>query len=211
MTGQKFGRLTACYRTDDFVCSSGRKLTMWHCVCDCGNEKDVASTSLTQKLTTSCGCWDKEQKLNKDIKHRKHGERGTVLYSRWRGMRRRCTDKNNKRYFGRNIDVCEEWKNSYIAFAKWARNNGFKEELTLDRIDNNKGYCPENCRWVDDIQQQNNKENNVYIEYNGVTHTQAEWSKITGISRYAIYYRLEHGWSVERTLTQPMRVTKRSK
>lgn len=203
LTGQRFGRLTVICRANDFVCSSGRKITMWHCLCDCGTEKDIASTSLINRATTSCGCWNYEQMCNKEIKHKKHGERDTVLYQRWCGMKDRCNDPKRLRYNGRGITVCDEWKNDYMSFAEWSRNNGFREDLTLDRIDNDKGYYPENCRWTDITTQQNNKENNVRISFDGETHTQAEWSRLTGLNRYLIHDRLERGWSVYRTLTTP--------
>lgn len=179
---------------------------MWHCLCDCGNEKDVASTSLINGSTTSCGCWNYEQMHNKEIKHRVHGERDTVLYSRWNGMKSRCADPKRSRYYCRGITVCDEWANSYESFAKWSRNNGFREDLTLDRINNDGNYSPENCRWVDGTVQQNNKENNVRITFNGETHTQAEWTRITGLSKDIIHDRLERGWSVERTLTTPVMI-----
>ena len=203
-SGQRFGRLVVVNRAKNFICSSGREITMWHCVCDCGVEKDVASTSLVNGATTSCGCWNYEQMKNKEIKHRKHGERGTSLYERWHGIKRRCADKSNKSYGGRGIKVCKEWEESYEAFAKWAKENGYSEELTIDRIDNNGDYCPENCRWVNHSVQQNNKTNNIRITFNGETHTQTEWSKITGLNRYTIHDRLKRGWSVEKTLTTPV-------
>lgn len=108
---------------------------------------------------------------NKEIKHKKHGERDTVLYQQWCGMKDRCSDPKRLRYNGRGITVCDEWKNDYMSFAEWSRNNGFREDLTLDRIDNDKGYYPENCRWTDITTQQNNKENNVRISFDGETHT----------------------------------------
>lgn len=118
-------------------------------------------------------------------------------------MKHRCDDPKRPRYNGRGITVCDEWKNDYKSFAEWSRNNGFREDLTLDRIDNDKGYYPENCRWTDNTTQQNNKENNVRITFNGETHTQAEWSRLTGLSKDLIHDRLERGWSVCRTLTTP--------
>ena len=118
LSGQRFGRLVVVNRAKNFICSSGREITMWHCVCDCGVEKDVASTSLVNGATTSCGCWNYEQMKNKEIKHRKHGEKGTSLYERWHGIKRRCADKSNKSYGGRGIKVCKEWEESYEAFAK---------------------------------------------------------------------------------------------
>ena len=178
---------------------------MWHCLCDCGTEKDIASTSLINGATTSCGCWNYEQMCNKEIKHKKHGERDTVLYQRWRGMKHRCNDPKRLRYNGRGITVCDEWKNDYMSFAEWSRNNGFREDLTLDRIDNDKGYYPENCRWVDAKMQGQNKRNNIVVEINGESHILSEWCRILGVKRATIKTRIfRQGLTPYEALTIPI-------
>lgn len=120
-------------------------------------------------------------------------------------MKRRCDNKNVKAYAdygGRGIRVCDDWSNSYVAFMEWALSNGYKETLSIDRIDNNGNYEPSNCRWVDMTTQANNRRSNVIYTYNGETHNIAEWADITGITYKTLHYRLSHGWDIGRALTQ---------
>lgn len=228
-TGERCGRLTVLERADDFVCSSGRKLVMWKCICDCGNYCTVAASSIQSKLTKSCGCYNSEVARNGDIKHHTHKAKSKDatpvekrLYEIWIGMKKRCSPNatNNKRYknyAGRGIKVCDEWSNSYEAFRSWALGNGYDGyatfgECTLDRIDNNGNYCPENCRWADATTQQRNKNNNFLITFNGETKTLAEWSEITGISRHAISDRIkELNWDIETALTKPVKKSAKQK
>lgn len=131
----------------------------------------------------------------------KHRMSHTRLYRVWDGMISRCHREkyhSYKRYGGRGITVCDEWRNDFHAFYEWAIRNGYHEGLSIDRIDNDKGYSPDNCRWVTMKVQGNNKRSNHYIEYNGETHTIAEWSEILGIPRNVLYHRFERGWSVKR-------------
>lgn len=115
-------------------------------------------------------------------------------------MKSRCNDKNNNRYNrygGRGIYVCEEWSNGYDNFIKWSLENGYRDDLSIDRIDNNKPYEPSNCRWATNIEQANNKSNNIILEYNGESHTQAEWSRILNIDYGLIRARYKRGWSTK--------------
>ena len=110
-------------------------------------------------------------------------------------MINRCRRENNdnyNRYGGRGIDVCSEW-DDFAEFQRWAIDNGYNEDLTIDRIDNDDGYCPENCRWVDTLTQGNNRTTNHVITYNGETHTIAEWSRILGIKYPTLYSRINRG------------------
>ena len=137
---------------------------------------------------------------------KRHGMYGTRLYDIWANMIGRCKNPNNKdypNYGGRGIFVCEEWKKS-DAFLEWSKENGYTDELTLDRIDTNKGYSPSNCRWITNAAQQRNKRNNRIISYNGESHCVAEWAEITGINVRTLDSRLRLGWSVERVLTRPV-------
>ena len=118
----------------------------------------------------------------------------TRLYEIWHSMKRRCLDKNlinYKNYGGRGIIVCVEWKDDFKNFYEWAIKNGYKENLSIDRIDVNGNYCPENCRWADSFTQANNKRTNVFIEYKGILHTVAEWSRILDIKRTTLEKRLK--------------------
>lgn len=138
--------------------------------------------------------------------HLKHGGTHTRLYNIWKAMRQRCTNPKNSRYsiYGcRGIKVCKDW-DDFQKFYDWSYENGYKDNLTIDRIDNNKGYSPENCRWVTYRGQANNKTNNRYLTYNNETHTLGEWSEITGIKLSTIWARLNRGWTAEETLTSPI-------
>ena len=132
----------------------------------------------------------------------------TRLYRIYNNMKQRCNNPNNHkypRYGARGIKVCDEWncRNGLKAFGEWALQNGYSDELTLDRIDNNGNYEPSNCRWIDLKAQSNNRSDNDYIEFNGEVHTLTEWSEIIGLNRGTLWSRLhrEH-WSVERALTE---------
>ena len=136
-----------------------------------------------------------------------HGETKTRLHKIWESMHERCYNKNHKyfgNYGGRGIYVCGEWSD-YIHFRDWALNNGYAEDLTIDRKDVNGNYTPSNCRWITMKEQQNNKRTNRCISMNGETHTMSEWSEIIGIKKTTLKERLNSGWSVEKSLTTPVR------
>ena len=119
------------------------------------------------------------------------------LYKVWSGIKQRCFNPNSNRYKnygGRGISICDEWKNSFETFCKWALENGYKEGLSIDRIDHEKDYDPSNCRWTDEITQQNNRTNNTLYEYEGETHTLTEWSRIKGIKPKTFCTRWRRGY-----------------
>lgn len=99
------------------------------------------------------------------------------------------------------MDVCEEWQNSFLTFKEWAMANGYKDTLTIDRIDSKKGYCPENCRWATYKEQNNNTSKNVYLSFNGETHTVKQWADKNCVSANMLYKRLYRGWDTQKTLT----------
>lgn len=136
----------------------------------------------------------------------KHGFYGTRLYEIWRAMKKRCHLKTHihyKNYGGRGIVVCDEWKNDSKTFFEWALSNGYRDDLTIDRIDNNGNYEPSNCRWVSVKTQCRNTRKNHLITYNGETRCLIEWSELTGIKHTTIDERLKRGWTVEQALTIP--------
>ena len=197
ITGKKFNKLTAIRRVYDYPV----KGNYWLCKCDCGNECVVKKYYLVHLIQISCGCYIKEINREKRITH---NMTNTKIYRAWNSMKGRCYNKNNrayKNYGGRGIDVCKEWLDDFMNFYNWSMENGYSDELSIDRIDNNKGYCPENCRWATIEQQQNNRRGVHKIEYNGETHSPAEWSRIIGISETTIKNRLyKQGMSVEEAL-----------
>lgn len=135
----------------------------------------------------------------------RHGYSRAKLEKAYVHMIERCykpTCSSYKNYGARGITVCDEWKDSNIAFFEWSVNNGYAEGLSIDRIDPNGNYCPENCRWVDMKTQQNNRTNNIKVEINGVTRTVAEWADLNGINRYCAYTRIKRlGWDKVKAVT----------
>lgn len=208
LKGQKFGRLTViCEYTKNNRAKNDKNI-YWICKCECGSEKKVITTStkLINGHTKSCGCY---QKYRASICNSSHRETKTRLYNIWQGIKRRCNNKNAinyKNYGLRGIKMCTEWENDFMLFKDWAYQNGYNANLTIDRIDNDKNYCPSNCIWSDQKYQQNHKRNNRYITYNNQKHTLSEWAQITGLSTSVIDSRLNKlEWSEQKTLTTPLR------
>lgn len=198
LTGQKFGRLTVIKRdgSDNF------RLAMWLCKCDCGNFKRVRSRALQIGQTQSCGCLHKEITA---ITHTKHGGRHTRLYNIWCGIKARCLNEQTacfKYYGGRGIKICDEWTN-FKPFYEWSMANGYDDKLTIDRIDVNGNYEPNNCRWVTLKEQQNNRTNNHLITLGEKTCTLKEWADSLGISHSTLLERIERWGNIEEALTIP--------
>lgn len=207
LTGQKFGRLTVIERAQSIRRNNGKLRTMWRCKCECGNECIVAADAITRGAQVSCGCYRMGHLKQVNVTH---GMTNTRLYYVWCGMKNRCCNENTRTYplyGGRGIKMCDEWRSDFMSFYNWAVNHGYDEnavrgECTINRIDCDGNYCPENCRIVSQLIQMNNVRTNHNIIYNGETHSFAEWSRITGISQYKIRNRIvELGWTPERTLT----------
>ena len=207
IAGQKFGRLTAIKRNG----KDNQDLTLWLCKCECGNKITTRLSNLTTGATKSCGCLQKDIVTDMKTKHglsvNDQGE-APRLYSIWRNMKQRCNNPNAskyKNYGGKGISFCEEWEN-YKPFHDWAINNGYSDDLTLDRIDNNGDYCPENCRWVTYRQQNLNSSQNHLVTFKGETKTITEWSEILNIKRTTLYSRIsKYGWSIKKSFTTPVR------
>lgn len=184
----------------------------YQCLCDCGNEVIVSASNLRNGNTHSCGCLKKKMMANKQYKHGGTGGRHNKqerLYVIWRSMISRCyipsaTEYQN--YGGRGISVCDEWKDDYACFRDWALSNGYLDNLTLDRIDNNGNYSTDNCRWVTMKAQMNNKSNNHLITFNGKTQTLTQWAEEYGISRSVLSTRINrYKWPIEQALTEQVK------
>lgn len=200
LIGQRFGRLTVIAQTK---CSKNGN-ARWLCKCDCGNTKDIASESLKRGHTKSCGCLCQEATKARAIIH---GGRDTRLYRIWHNMKVRVNNPNAinyQGYGGRGIDLCQEWADRFEVFRDWAVANGYDEHLTIERIDNNKGYYPGNCRWATRLEQGANKRNNHVLSFDGQEKTISEWARIVNIDKRTILTRIALlGWTVERALTTP--------
>lgn len=198
LSGMRFGRLTAVeplYRR--------RNITIWKCLCDCGNEKTVQSNNLLNRHTQSCGCLQKERAAET---YKTHGLTKTRLYRTWRHMVERCTSQNSKQYAnygGRGITVCNNWM-KFPRFLEWAMSSGYTDDLTIERIDNNRGYSPENCRWATPFEQASNKRSNHTFTIGGVTDTMTNWARKFGIKPNTVFCRLHKGWSEYEALTTPI-------
>ncbi len=196
LTGIRFGRLTVIKRAPN---NKGGK-TMWECVCDCGKIRIVCASNLKRGVSTSCGCFRKELLSEKQTIH---GDSNNArLYRIWKNMKSRCSCKSvsqYKDYGGRGISVCEEWKHNYTVFKQWSIANGYRDDLTIDRINNDGDYCPENCRWVSRSEQNLNKRNRCLLTYRNKTQTITEWSMELGIPIETLRDRIfRYKWSVER-------------
>lgn len=204
LTGQKFGRLTVISRAtkDELLNKKRYNQVFWKCLCDCGNIKFVSGGHLRDGHTKSCGCLHDE---NAKLATRKHGMTNTRLHHIWTNMLQRCFNVKNpkyKNYGARGIKVCKEWT-EFLNFYNWAVNNGYKKELTIDRINVDGNYCPENCRWVDSIVQMNNRTDNRWITYQGETHTLAEWGRLLGEKGELFKSRIAKGWEITQAFEVP--------
>lgn len=210
LTGKRFGRLT-CIK---IVGRDSQYRRKWLCTCTCGNETIVIASSLKNGLTKSCGCLGRERRSMVNTTHAHLvGKRTNTprLYSIWRNMKQRCLNPNASKfenYGGRGIQVCEEWL-EYASFHNWAINNGYEENLTLDRKECDGNYEPANCRWVSYSAQNSNKRDNRLIEFNGDKKTLMEWSRILGIKYSTLNARLnQYYWTVEKAFNKPVKEKK---
>lgn len=188
ITGNKYGRLTVL----GYAGKTDKNRSLWKCLCECGNFVIARSDFLKSGNKQSCGCLNNEKRSQRCIdRNMKHGMAHTRLYRVWCDMRRRCNNpkaSEYKNYGARGIRVCEQWDNDFQTFYDWAMKNGYNEaakrgECTIDRINVNGDYCPDNCRFVDSMVQGKNKRNNKLITHNGETKTQSEWARYYGKNR----------------------------
>lgn len=192
LTGKRFGRLTVISWAE---CRQGN--TYWNCLCDCGKTKVVSRSSLISKKQKSCGCLLAELSGKRAAKlFRTHGMRRTRLYYIWCSMKDRCNNKNNhcyERYGGRGISVCDEWQH-FEPFRDWAFANGYADNLSIERIDCNGNYEPNNCTWIPLADQNKNTRASRRITINGTTHILADWARLSELCPQTISYRIKKGY-----------------
>lgn len=203
LTGQRFNRFVVIGYEGEHVFPCGKTTSLWKCRCDCG--KVVVKMREAVKKDYSCGCMKKErQKQSSTI----HGGSNTKLYGVWQTMKNRCYNKNVAtfpNYGGRGIKVCDEWNDDFASFKMWADESGYKDGLTIERINNDGNYEPSNCRWATIMEQSHNKRNNHYVEYKGRCYTLAELGRLVGVDRRTIADRLKRGLSVEEAIVSRRR------
>ena len=225
LEGRIFGELTVIRRNG----SNNQNRAMWLCRCSCGVEKTIASHDLKHG-TVACGhkrreaglvniikaqkarepmikeIKDKKASIKKEKQAMKPQPKHRRLAKIYEGMNARCYNPNHiayKNYNGRGISICDEWLNDYYKFEEWALNNGYKDTLSIDRIDNDGNYEPSNCRWATPLQQTNNMRNNVIIEIDGVAKTLPQWAREYGINKSTIRMRMFYG-KTGRELIKPV-------
>lgn len=197
LSNLRFGRLVVIERVEN----DKHDFAQWLCRCDCGTEKIVRGISLRNGSIQSCGCLCKER-------HRKtHEESKSRLFHIWQYVKGRCYNKNNTAYSyygGRGIAVCDEWRNSFIAFRDWALSNGYNDTLTLDRIDSDGNYEPFNCRWINRKAQMRNQRKSLMFTINGITKNLADWCDEYNAPYERVRVRvIDNHWDIVSALTTP--------
>lgn len=208
LTGQRFNQWTVL----KFSHKNSSRNSYWICQCDCGKIRPVMGSSLKNNRTSNCGCVNasrQAERLKKTPINFKYGLCRTKLYSVYYKMIQRCYRENDwayEWYGARGISVCDYWQEDFKHFYDWAQENGYKEGLTLDRIDVNGDYSPDNCRWVTQKEQCRNTRANAFYTINGVTKNLSAWCEESPIKYETVRYRLKKGWGIERALSEPVHI-----
>lgn len=198
LRGNRYNMLVVLNRVEN----SRNGQSRWECICDCGEKTIVSASNLKLGAVKSCGCLIHQP-------HNTHHLSNTRLYNIWFKMKQRCYDKRNnayRDYGGRGITICDEWKDDFECFYSWSMENGYDENLSIDRIDNDKGYSPQNCRWANPKEQANNRRNCVVITFKGKTMNLSQWCKELNLPYKTIHSRIyKKGWSYEKALSIPIK------
>lgn len=208
LTGQSFGRLKVVALADSLRHPCGDVSRRWTCICECGQTAIVIAKALRRGVTTSCGCLQRERASTANTRHGQTVSGRSGAYRTWQAMLTRCTNPNQRSYRdygGRGIDVCERWLGSFEAF--FADMGERPAGLTIDRIDNARGYDPGNCRWATRVEQQRNSRATKFVTVDGTSDTLAGWAERTGIPATAIRARIARGWSAMRAVSTPLKTT----
>jgi hypothetical protein len=212
-TNKTYGKLTV----KSYSGSTKDGQAIWKCECQCGREAIVRGAVLRNGSTKTCGICEKKARM--ESLNKTHGMANkTPIYRIWRAMRSRCYYPKNKayKYYGaRGITVCDEWKNNYLTFHNWAVKNGYFKGMTIERIDVNLAYCPENCTLIPFSEQNKNKRNTVFMTWKGETKTMLEWAEDERVKKQNITYRMIKrrkglGWSTHKMLTTPPKANGRN-
>lgn len=209
LTGQRFGRLVVVKEAEPIRFKPSNKTKRrWLCRCDCGGTVITTTGSLRSGATKSCGCYCKERQKENGRKKRTHGLSGSHIYNIWRGMKKRCNNPKNTafhNYGGRGITICDEWNNSFEVFADWAFCHGYKEGLSIERIDVNEGYNPQNCCWIPRNEQGKNRRiTRRFTDISGNEMYVIDVAKQNSIPINVVHNRIRNGWSTERALNTPL-------
>lgn len=204
--GDKFGKLTVIEKVEDYIVPcNGEHRSQWKCYCDCGNISIVKDFNLKSGSIKSCGCLQKELLIKRSIKHNLSYSR---IYEEYRSIIKRCYNPNNKYYHsygGRGITICNEWldkDNGFMNFYNWSMSHGYRNDLTIDRINVNGNYEPSNCRWIPKEYQAHNRRNNIKINFNGEKYDISQLANILGISYPLLRYRLKkNNWDLSSLFT----------
>lgn len=197
LIGKKINMLTVIQKGTPYIRPNKSKVNRYLCLCECGAYSNIPSCELKNKKRISCGCMSHKNNL-------KHGDsinnKRTRLNSIYTGMKTRCYNKNSfkyKNYGARGIVICNKWIDDYNEFKTWSLNNGYNDNLTIERINVNGNYEPENCKWATIKEQENNRTNNHLIKYNNEIHNIKEWSDILNINYHVLYMKLSKtNWSM---------------
>lgn len=203
LIGNSYGRLVAVSRLKNYK----YKATYYFCICSCGGHNIISTSHLRSGATKSCGCLRDESTIRRNIENSTHKLSYSPIYRLWININSRCynkKDNNYHNYGGRGISVCREWRDNRASFFKWAIENGYIEGLQIDRIKNNKGYYPKNCRFVTNKVNSRNKRTNKYLNYNGKEKCMTEWAEIYGINIGTFGSRIRSGWGVKETIETPV-------
>lgn len=199
LTGQTFNRWTVI----SFV-ETKKRQRWWLCECECGNQGIVPTSSLRKNISQSCGCLRVDM-----VKKGKHGQSRHPLYHTWANMMLRCykeTDRGFHRYGGRGITVCDRW-HSLLAFIEDMGERPSPQH-SIDRINNNGNYCPENCRWATKLEQAENRRTTILHTLNGESRSVPDWARQYNVPRHRVYQRLKYGWTLLDALTRPSRTAR---
>ena len=194
--GNRYGSLLVVNRAENHGTRAA-----WVCKCDCGKTTIVAGKTLRSGLTKSCGHTQYEGKTIT------HGMTNTELYRRWHDMKDRCLNRKRaewNKYGGRGITFCDDWR-KFEPFMEWALSNGYEQGLSLDRVDVNGNYCPDNCRWIPINRQARNTSKTVYVEFDGENVPLRDVCERTGADFGRTYWRIRKGWSLKDALEKPAR------